>query len=79
MVEGKRLVIFGDSIAKGVTYQDGRYHLCSEHNFDALAQKGITVSNFAKMGACSDTVLTIAKKQAGRVRRRAGYFVLRRQ
>ena len=63
MVEGKRLVIFGDSIAKGVTYQDGRYHLCSEHNFDALAQKGITVSNFAKMGACSDTVLTIAKKR----------------
>ena len=39
MAEGKRLVIFGDSIAKGVTYQDGRYHLCSEHNFDALAQK----------------------------------------
>ena len=63
MAEGKRLVIFGDSIAKGVTYQDGRYHLCSEHNFDALAQKGITVSNFAKMGACSDTVLTIAKKR----------------
>ena len=63
MVEGKRLVIFGDSIAKGVTYQDGRYHLCSEHNFDALAQKGIVVSNFAKMGACSDTVLTIAKKR----------------
>ena len=50
MAEGKRLVIFGDSIAKGVTYQDGRYHLCSEHNFDALAQKGIEVSNFAKPG-----------------------------
>ena len=63
MAEGKRLVIFGDSIAKGVTYQDGRYHLCSEHNFDALAQKGIMVSNFAKMGACSDTVLAIAKKR----------------
>ena len=63
MAEGKRLVIFGDSIAKGVTYQDGRYHLCSEHNFDALAQKGIAVSNFAKMGACSDTVLAIAKKR----------------
>ena len=63
MAEGKRLVIFGDSIAKGVTYQDGRYHLCSEHNFDALAQKGIVVSNFAKMGACSDTVLAIAKKR----------------
>ena len=56
-------MIVGDSIAKGVTYQDGRYHLCSEHNFDALAQKGIVVSNFAKMGACSDTVLAIAKKR----------------
>ena len=61
--EAKRLVIFGDSIAKGVMFQDGRYHLCRAHDFDALAQQGVEVLNFAKMGACTDTGLAIAKKQ----------------
>ena len=51
MAEAKRLVIFGDSIAKGVMFQDGRYHLCRAHDFDALAQQGVEVLNFAKMGA----------------------------
>ena len=37
MAEAKKLVIFGDSIAKGVMFQDGRYHLCRAHDFDALA------------------------------------------
>ena len=55
MAEAKRLVIFGDSIAKGVMFQDGRYHLCRAHDFDALAQQGVEVRNFAKMGACTDT------------------------
>ena len=41
MAEAKRLVIFGDSIAKGVMFQDGRYHLCRAHDFDALAQQGV--------------------------------------
>lgn len=63
MAEEKRLVIFGDSIAKGVTYEDGHYHLCRDHNFDALAKHGVAVSNYAKMGACSDTVLAIAEKR----------------
>ena len=63
MAEAKRLVIFGDSIAKGVMFQDGRYHLCRAHDFDALAQQGVEVLNFAKMGACTDTGLAIAKKQ----------------
>ena len=53
MAEAKRLVIFGDSIAKGVMFQDGRYHLCRAHDFDALAQQGVEVLNFAKMGACT--------------------------
>ena len=51
MAEAKKLVIFGDSIAKGVMFQDGRYHLCRAHDFDALAQQGVEVRNFAKMGA----------------------------
>ena len=62
MAETKKLLIFGDSIAKGVTYQDGRYHLCREHNFDALAEKGVAVQNFAKMGACTDLGLEIARR-----------------
>ena len=63
MAEAKKLVIFGDSIAKGVMFQDGRYHLCRAHDFDALAQQGVEVRNFAKMGACTDTGLAIAKKR----------------
>ena len=63
MAEAKTLVIFGDSIAKGVMFQDGRYHLCRAHDFDALAQQGVEVRNFAKMGACTDTGLAIAKKR----------------
>ena len=49
MAEAKRLVIFGDSIAKGVMFQDGRYHLCRAHDFDALAQQGVEALNFATM------------------------------
>lgn len=63
MAEAKKLVIFGDSIAKGVMFQDGRYHLCRAHDFDALVQQGVEVRNFAKMGACTDTGLAIAKKR----------------
>ena len=64
MAQTRRLLIFGDSIAKGVTYQDGRYHLCAGHNFDALREKGLDVQNFAKMGACTD--LGLALDRAGR-------------
>lgn len=63
MAQTRRLLIFGDSIAKGVTYQDGRYHLCAGHNFDALREKGLDVQNFAKMGACTDLGLEIVKKR----------------
>ena len=63
MAEAKKLVIFVDSIAKGVMFQDGRYHLCRGHDFDALAQQGVEVRNYAKMGACTDTGLAIAKKR----------------
>lgn len=63
MAQTRKLLIFGDSIAKGVTYRDGRYHLCREHNFDALREKGLDVQNFAKMGACTDLGLEIVKKR----------------
>ena len=63
MRQTRKLLIIGDSIAKGVTYQDGRYHLCAGHNFDALREKGLDVQNFAKMGACTDQGLEIVKKR----------------
>lgn len=63
MAGSRQLVIFGDSIVKGVTYRDGRYHLCREHDFDELTKQGIHVSNFAKMGACTDAGLCIAQKR----------------
>lgn len=50
----KTLLIFGDSIIKGVTYNGKSYHLCREHDFDNLAAQGITVKNHAKMGATID-------------------------
>lgn len=62
-MQTRKLMIFGDSIVKGVTYQDGRYHLCREHNFDALAEQGIDVCNYARMGACTDTGLEIARRR----------------
>lgn len=48
----KKLMIFGDSIIKGVTYNGQGYHLCQGHGFDALRAQGIQVDSFAKMGAC---------------------------
>ena len=47
----KKLLIFGDSIIKGVTYNGQSYHLCQQHDFDTLAAQGVTVENNAKMGA----------------------------
>ena len=38
----KKLVIFGDSIIKGVTFNGQAYHLCQQHDFDALAAQGVT-------------------------------------
>lgn len=47
----KKLVIFGDSIIKGVTFNGQAYHLCQQHDFDALAEQGVQVENYARMGA----------------------------
>ena len=59
----KKLLIFGDSIIKGVTYNGQSYHLCQQHDFDALAAQGITVENNAKMGATiADGLRQISRK-----------------
>ncbi len=47
----QNLLIFGDSIIKGVMYNGQGYHLCRGHDFDRLAAQGVSVKNHAKMGA----------------------------
>ena len=61
----KKLMIFGDSIIKGVTYNGQSYHLCQEHDFDALAAQGVTVENYAKMGATIDAGLKQLDRKLG--------------
>ena len=53
----KNLKIFGDSIIKGVTYSGQSYHLCQDHDFDTIAAQGVTVENYARMGATIDAGL----------------------
>ena len=53
----KKLMIFGDSIIKGVTYSGQSYHLCQDHDFDSIAAQGVTVENYARMGATIDAGL----------------------
>lgn len=59
----QNLIIFGDSIIKGVTYNGQSYHLCQQHDFDALAQAGVHVENYAKMGATIDAGLRQMEKK----------------
>ena len=53
----KKMFILGDSILKGVTFdQDanggkGKYRICGHGEFDALADRGLTVVNRSRMGA----------------------------
>ena len=53
----KKLMIFGDSIIKGVTYNGQSCHLCQDHDFDTIAAQGVTVENYARMGATIDAGL----------------------
>ena len=59
----KQLMIFGDSIMKGVTFNGQKYQLCQEHNFDFLAKRNIAVQNFSKMGATVTAGLSILKRK----------------
>ena len=61
----KKLMIFGDSMIKGVTYNGQSYHLCQEHDFDTLRAQGVTVENNAKMGATIDAGLKQLDRKLG--------------
>ncbi len=47
----KKLILFGDSIMKGVTFNGSGYHLCPDHDLPQLAARGIEIENHTKMGA----------------------------
>ena len=47
----KKLILFGDSIMKGVTFNGAGYHLCPDHDLPQLTARGIEIENHTKMGA----------------------------
>lgn len=49
----KQLLIFGDSILKGITYapEDGGYHVLRNGRFAGLQEHGIDIINHARMGS----------------------------
>lgn len=61
----RRLLIFGDSIMKGVIFENGRYHLCRGHDFSFLSDDGIAAENYAKMGATIKTGLSLMQRRLG--------------
>lgn len=49
----KKLIIYGDSILRGITYSDEmqRHKLCSGHKMESLSKLGYEVINRSRMGA----------------------------
>lgn len=62
----KKIKIYGDSILKGVMYNEElkRYRLCG-YRFDELTESGIEVENNCKMGATIEEGLEIMKDTLG--------------
>lgn len=59
-----KLLIFGDSILKGVTFSDalGKYRLCKP-DYSRLEEEGLEVTNLSKMGATIDYCDKILKEE----------------
>lgn len=51
----KKLILFGDSIMKGVTFNGSGYHLCPDHDLPQLAARGIEIENHTKWAQQSAT------------------------
>lgn len=60
----KKLLIFGDSILKGVTFsaENGKYKLCPQ-DYSKLSSEGISVNNLCKMGATIEYGEKILKEE----------------
>ena len=59
----QQLLIFGDSVMKGVIHRDGKYRLCRDHDFASLSSDALAVRNEAKMGATIETGLQILERK----------------
>ncbi len=64
-----KLMIFGDSIFKGVTYDSlrHRYIICNDNYSEKLLSLGITTENYSKMGATSDKISQIVERRLGEI------------
>jgi lysophospholipase L1-like esterase len=60
----KKLLIFGDSILKGITYvpELGGYHMLKGDRFLKLKEHGIEILNYSKMGSTVSKGLKAVKK-----------------
>ncbi len=60
-----KLMVFGDSIFKGVTYSDEkkRYIICRHDYADKLAGEGIVTENYSKMGATVNKIEEILDRK----------------
>ena len=49
----KKLIIYGDSIMRGITYSEqmGRHKLCKGYDFKSITEVGYEIKNRARMGA----------------------------
>lgn len=59
----KQLMIFGDSVLKGVIYDGGKYRLCQDADFSSLQEQGVQITNRSKMGATILDGLKILERQ----------------
>ncbi len=64
-----KLMIFGDSIFKGVTYSEekNRYTICDATYADKLSLEGIITENYSKMGATVGKIDQILEKKLGTI------------
>lgn len=60
----KQLLIFGDSILKGITYsqEDNSYHILRSGRFSDFTKNGINVLNYSRMGSTINRGLHDVKK-----------------
>ena len=61
----RQLMIFGDSVMKGVIHENGKFRLCQDHDFSFLSKNAITGVNYAKMGATVKTGFAIMQRKLG--------------
>ena len=59
----RQLLIYSDSVIKGVMHENGRYKLCEDHDFASLNARGIEAHNHSKMGATIRTGLAIMRRK----------------